>query len=110
VTKPTATTAPTEGPDWSAKAVAWAELWARLADPAREAIARTTAIGAGTRVLDVGCGSGEFCGLAAARGATVSGIDAADGMIEIARRVVPGADLRVGPMSASRGMTRASTS
>lgn len=29
------------------------------------------------RVLDIGCGSGEFCRLAAARGAAVSGIDAA---------------------------------
>lgn len=28
-------------------------------------------------MLDVGCGSGEFCELAAARGARVSGIDAA---------------------------------
>jgi SAM-dependent methyltransferase len=92
------TTAPIEGPDWSAKAAAWADLWARLADPAREAVANATGIGPATRVLDVGCGSGEFCALAAARGAVVSGIDAADGMIEIARRIVPGADLRVGPM------------
>jgi SAM-dependent methyltransferase len=39
-------------------------------------------------------------GLAAARGAQASGIDAAEGMIAIARRRVPGADLRVGPMEA----------
>jgi SAM-dependent methyltransferase len=49
-------------------------------------------------VLDVGCGSGEFCRLAAERGGEVSGIDAAEGMIEVARRRVPGADLRVGAM------------
>jgi SAM-dependent methyltransferase len=98
VTEPIATTAGSEGPDWSDKAPAWAELWAPLADPARELVARATMIGAGTTVLDVGCGSGEFCRLAAARGATVSGIDAADGMIDIARRRVPAADLRVGPM------------
>jgi SAM-dependent methyltransferase len=94
----TPTTAAIEGPEWSAKAAAWAELWARLAEPAREAVAQATGIGAGTDVLDVGCGSGEFCRLAAGRGANVSGIDAAEGMIEIARRRVPGADLRVGPM------------
>ena len=96
--EPAPTTAATEGPDWSAKATGWAELWAALAMPARVAVAEATAIGAGTRVLDVGCGSGEFCRLAAARGAVVSGIDAAEAMIEIARRRVPGADLRVGAM------------
>ena len=52
------------------------------------------------RVLDVGCGSGDFCALALARGASASGIDAAPAMIEIARRRAPGADLRVGAMDA----------
>jgi SAM-dependent methyltransferase len=78
--------------------MAWAELCGSLAVPACEAVAEATGICAGTRVLDVGCGSGEFCRLAVARGAAVSGIDAADGMIEIARRVVPTADLHVGAM------------
>jgi SAM-dependent methyltransferase len=94
----TRSTAASEGPDWSAKAPVWVELWAHLADPAREAVAEATAIGPGTRVLDVGCGSGEFCALAAGRGATAAGIDAAEGMVEIARRRLPDADLRVGPM------------
>ena len=92
------TTARTEGPDWSAKAPVWVELWAHLAGPAREAVAEATGIGPGTRVLDVGCGSGEFCALAVGRGATAAGIDAAEGMVEIARRRLPDADLRVGPM------------
>lgn len=96
--EPAPTSAAIEGPDWSAKAAGWAELWAGLADPAREAVAEATGIGTGMRVLDVGCGSGEFCMLAAARGAVVSGIDAAEGMVEIARRRLPGADLRVGAM------------
>jgi SAM-dependent methyltransferase len=48
------------------------------------------------RVLDMGCGSGEFCALAAARGATVAGIDAAEGMIGLAAERLPDADLRVG--------------
>jgi ubiquinone/menaquinone biosynthesis C-methylase UbiE len=43
-----------------------------------------------------GCGSGGFCELAAARGARVSGIDAAAGLIEFARGRLPHADLRVG--------------
>lgn len=84
------------GTRWSAQAEGWAEHWARLADPAREAVAATVGVGSGTRLLDVGCGSGEFCVLAAGRGAAVSGIDAGEGMIEIARRRLPWADLRLG--------------
>jgi SAM-dependent methyltransferase len=94
----TESTAAVGGPDWSGKASLWAELWGHLADPARALVAEATAIGSGTRVLDIACGSGEFCAQAAARGATVSGIDAAEGMIAIARRRLPEADLRVGPM------------
>jgi SAM-dependent methyltransferase len=91
-------TAPTEGPEWSGRADAWVRHWASLADPARAAVLGATGIGPGTRLLDVGCGSGELCAQAAERGAVVSGIDAAEGMIAIARRRLPDADLRVGPM------------
>jgi 2-polyprenyl-3-methyl-5-hydroxy-6-metoxy-1,4-benzoquinol methylase len=92
------TTAAAEGPAWSAGASGWVEYWAGFAAPAREAVARAAVIQAGASVLDVGCGSGEFCELAAARGARVSGIDAAEGMVEFARHKLPGADLRVGPI------------
>jgi ubiquinone/menaquinone biosynthesis C-methylase UbiE len=91
-------TAATEGPAWSSAAAGWVEHWAGFAAPAREAVALATGIGEGVSVLDVGCGSGEFCELAAARGARVSGIDAAAGLIEVARRRLPHADLRVGPI------------
>jgi SAM-dependent methyltransferase len=91
-------TAASEGPEWSARARAWARWWGGLAAPARDAVAEATGIHAGTRVLDIGCGSGEFLGLAVARGGVVSGLDAAEGMIAIARERLPGADLRVGAM------------
>jgi 2-polyprenyl-3-methyl-5-hydroxy-6-metoxy-1,4-benzoquinol methylase len=68
------TTAAIEGPAWSAGASGWVEHWAQFAAPAREAVARAAGIEAGASVLDVGCGSGEFCEFAAARGAQVSGI------------------------------------
>ena len=40
---------------------------------------------AGVRVLDVGCGGGLLCEALARAGATVTGIDLAPGMIEVAR-------------------------
>lgn len=92
------TTAPMQGPLWSARAADWAELAAGMSAPAWEAVANATGVGRGTHVLDLGCGSGEFCRLAARRGAAVSGIDAAEGMIAIARRDVPDGDFRVGAM------------
>src|SRR3954466_7282599 len=52
----------------------------------------------GTRLLDVGCGPGLFLRLAAQRGATVTGIDAAAPLIAISRERVPEADLTVGEM------------
>lgn len=85
-----------QGAIWSAQARDWAELWAQLAEPARRLLLDATGVGPRTRLLDVGCGSGELCALAAARGAGVSGIDAADGMVAIARERVPDAELRVG--------------
>ncbi len=51
-------------------------------------------------MLDIGCGSGAFLKLAAERGASVSGLDASEALIEIAHRRLPDADLQVGDMEA----------
>jgi SAM-dependent methyltransferase len=85
------------GPAWNAAAQGWADHWAPLGAPAREAVARAAGIGPDMSLLDVGCGSGELCALAAERGARVSGVDVAAELVEIARQRVPEADLRVGP-------------
>jgi SAM-dependent methyltransferase len=55
-------------------------------------------IGLDTAVLDVGCGSGGFCALAAARGAAVHGLDASPAELERARGRVPGGEFRLGLM------------
>ena len=85
---------------WGERAEAWSRHWGRLADPAREAVARAADIGPGIKVLDAGCGSGEFLALAVERGAIASGIDASPGMLAIARRRAPAADLREGDITA----------
>jgi SAM-dependent methyltransferase len=74
----------------------WAELWGDFANPARLALIEATSIGPGRRVLDVGCGSGEFLEMLARTGAEVAGIDPAPAMLDLARRSVPDADLRDG--------------
>jgi SAM-dependent methyltransferase len=81
---------------WSAVAAEWATLWGGFAAPARDAVLAATGIGPGSRVLDVGCGSGEFLAFAQSAGATAAGVDPAPGMLAIARRTAPAADLRLG--------------
>jgi SAM-dependent methyltransferase len=54
--------------------------------------------GPGTRLLDLGCGAGGFCRLAADAGATVTGIDSSAGMIEVARDRVTDGEFQVGDM------------
>jgi SAM-dependent methyltransferase len=49
------------------------------------------------RVLDIGCGTGAALAVLAEQfGCTVSGVDPSTGMLEQARRKLPGADLRQG--------------
>lgn len=50
---------------------------------------------AGHRILDAGCGSGPTSLALIERGADVSGFDRSAAMIDIARRSLPGTDLRV---------------
>jgi SAM-dependent methyltransferase len=82
-----------------ARAQAWSAHWGRRGAPAREAVADAAGIGAGTRLLDAGCGTGEFLALALERGADASGIDISSDMLAVARRHAPEADLREGDVT-----------
>jgi SAM-dependent methyltransferase len=87
------------GPLWGARP----EDWAASEDqqrPTYEEALRHVGLGPGQRVLDIGCGVGAFLALVAERGAVPVGIDAAEALIELARRRLPGVDLRVGEMEA----------
>ena len=92
------TVADAYGHRWSAAAAVRAEHFAHLSRPAWEAVLARLKVDVGTALLDVACGSGEFVALASTRGAVVHGIDAAEGMIALARAAVPCADLRVGTL------------
>ena len=83
-----------QGELWSARAADWADQ-EELQAPIYEAILDDLGVTAGTRVLDVACGSGVAVRAAIARGATAAGIDVAPALVEIARRRAPAADLHV---------------
>jgi SAM-dependent methyltransferase len=81
---------------WGERARDWAELQEGNQRPDFELCVRRAGIGHGTQLLDLGCGAGGFCRLAGTVGARVTGIDTADGMVEIARRRVPDGRFDVG--------------
>lgn len=81
---------------WSAVADDWGRYWGTFARPAWEPLLRTAGIGRGTRVLDVGCGSGELLEHLQEQGAVPSGIDPAPRMAELGRARAVGADVRLG--------------
>jgi SAM-dependent methyltransferase len=89
---------PTTSPDdpWSAVADDWGRYWGTFARPVWEPLLRTAAIGPGTRVLDVGCGTGELLEHLQDLGARPTGVDPASRMAELARARAIGADVRPG--------------
>ncbi len=82
---------------WGARAEEWAATEEQQLPTYEEAIRRLV-IGAGTRVLEVGCGSGVFLRAAADRGAHVAGIDSSETLVELARARVPTAEVVVGDL------------
>jgi SAM-dependent methyltransferase len=88
------------GRAWGERATDWAYLIEPYARSVNDAVFDRTGVGPGTELLDIACGSGYAACVAAGRGATVSGLDAAEAMIAIARARTPAADFRVGDMFA----------
>jgi SAM-dependent methyltransferase len=80
------------------------ELWRRLPrdlsppDYPRRRGFLLAELRAGDRVLDLGCGAGEFTAELAAAGAAVVGIDVAQAALERARAKHPGLEFRIAPL------------
>ncbi len=88
--------AETQGALWGTAAKDWADLQEPQHRPLFEAMLDQANVVNGTRFLDAGCGGGGASVLAAARGANVSGLDAAAAMIEVAQERIPAGDFRTG--------------
>jgi SAM-dependent methyltransferase len=87
------------GPLWGARPSDWA-LSEDQQTPTYEEALRRVNLKPGQLVLDVGCGVGTFLRLIAGRGARAFGLDASEALLEVARKRLPDADLRLGDMEA----------
>ena len=64
------------------------------------ALLEAAGVRGGVKLLDVACGAGLVCGIAASRGAEVIGIDFSPDMLAVARRRHPSIDFREGDAEA----------
>jgi SAM-dependent methyltransferase len=88
------------GQAWGERPADWAYLLEPYARRANDVLFDQAQVGPGTRLLDIACGSGYAAGVAAGRGAEVSGLDASEALIKIARARTAAGDFRVGDMFA----------
>ncbi|MDF3302779.1 methyltransferase domain-containing protein [Streptomyces tropicalis] len=72
--------------DQRARARDWSEIQERMLVPLYEAVYERLEVGAGTRLLGLGCGSGLALLMAASRGAVVTGVDTCPERLALARR------------------------
>jgi SAM-dependent methyltransferase len=89
-------TAEIQGELWGQAPRDWALIQEPMHRPLWEAMLDEARVGSGTHILDAGCGGGGSCVLASERGAKVSGLDAAEGLLLIARERAPDGEFRVG--------------
>jgi SAM-dependent methyltransferase len=82
------------GVAWSARARDWAYLMEPLFAPVYVRLAAALQIGPDTDVLDMGCGAGLALRAYQDAGARTAGVDAAEGLLSIARERTSTADLR----------------
>lgn len=87
-----------QGQLWGARARDWAAYVEQVALPLFGATLDAARVTEGTRLLDAGCGAGLLSVLASFRGAQVTALDAAPGLLAIARQRLPGADVREGDL------------
>jgi SAM-dependent methyltransferase len=91
-------TAAANGRLWGWAADDWATIQEPKCTPIYEAAFDHVDLRIGTKYADLGCGAGTAAHLAAERGAHVSGLDASENLVAIARSRVPHGDFHVGEL------------
>jgi SAM-dependent methyltransferase len=87
-----------QGVIWGARAQDWTEANEPAWHQVFETVMDRMRVGPGREVLDVGCGAGGALAVARERGAIVTGLDASEALVGIARGRLPGAEIQVGDM------------
>jgi SAM-dependent methyltransferase len=83
---------------WGVRAEDWSRIQEPLVAPAYEEALRRAGVHAGARLLDVGCGAGLAALIASRLGAHVSGLDAAEPLLVIARQRTPAGQFQLGEL------------
>jgi SAM-dependent methyltransferase len=91
-------TAESQSALWTKGANDWAKVQEGTVSPLYQTVLARLQPKEGDHLLDIGCGAGLFCQMAAAQGALVSGIDATEALLKIAHRRTRRGDFRVGDM------------
>lgn len=89
-----------QGDLWGRAPQDWAELQESFSVPLWESMLSATKIGEGSRFLDAGCGAGGASLLAQQLGASVTGLDASQGLLDVARQRIPDGDFKLGDLEA----------
>jgi SAM-dependent methyltransferase len=90
-------TAQAQGELWGARATDWLQQEAAWREVYRTVLHKA-GVGAGMRLLDIGCGAGGALVVGRSLGAEVAGLDAAQALVAAARERLPGARIEVGEM------------
>lgn len=88
-----------QGNLWSEASSDWVELQEWKVFPATRRAFDLVAVQPGERLLDVGCGGAGALIEQYERGVVISGVDAASGLIEVARNRMPAANFHVADMT-----------
>jgi ubiquinone/menaquinone biosynthesis C-methylase UbiE len=92
------TTGAVNGALWGARAADWSVIQERQCRPVYEAVLDRLKVGPGMAYLDAGCGAGMAARMAQERGAKVSGLDASESLLAIARERVPAGQFIAGDL------------
>jgi SAM-dependent methyltransferase len=84
-----------EAAGWGSKASAYDDFFGPITGRLVEPLLDAVGAGPKVRVLDVACGPGHAAASAAERGASVVGVDIAEGMVTLASRLHPQLDFRL---------------
>ncbi|MEO8028730.1 MAG: methyltransferase domain-containing protein, partial [Bryobacteraceae bacterium] len=71
---------------WTSGASEWTAMAELVEPPFWDLVLDAAGVASGTRLLDAGCGSGGAMARAAARGASVTGVDATEALLDEARK------------------------